>query len=651
MYINEGKIAWVDLTTKKVTYEPSIKYKAYIGGRCLGSYLVYRGVPIACHPLDSENIIVFSTGPLTGTLAPCSGRLNISFKNVASGGISFANAGGHFAPEMKYAGIDHLVIKGKSREPVYLMIADNQVTIHSATDLWGLDSWETEDLLRKKLCDPKIHIATIGQAGENLVTMACIMVDKSRAAGWGGCGAVMGSKKLKAVVARGTQAIVPYSPDNFINCCKEKWQKLYDSQMVRLVQKYGLLGTSGAGGIDGTVPQSVRNMEDEIWDPVKTQKVKEIVFKEKYETRRLANFSCPVYCSHFYHVKEGIFKDLKLEDLKTNVYRAFGSNFDLDDRQYILKANEIANRYGMNCDSLSAVIAWAIEVFQKKLIDPQITEGLILKWGDGPGILDLFHRIAFRNNNWGDLLAKGVYQASSAIGNGTEKYAMHAKKVGMCEQGMRSFKGWALGIMVSTRGGSHLAGAPNTEQKRLSKEESLSLFNIPTAGDPLVYEGKGKLVSWFEKYKIIADTLGICTSASYWFDTNLLGPEDFSELLFWATGWHVSGEDLLKLGERVYNIEKGFNTLHASFSRKDDMPPYKLTHIPVSGGPFKGEKIEVGKWNTMLDEYYESHGWDRESGWQTEEKLLELGLPELAKELRKAGRLKKKSGTANGCLQ
>lgn len=638
MFSLGGKVAWINLSNNQVKLESTERYKKFIGGRGVGSYIVFREVPETAHPLSPENIITFNTGPLTGTLSPSSGRINISTKNVATHGISFANAGGHFAPEMKYAGFDHLIIKEKAEKPVYLFIHDNKIEIRSAEHLWGKDAWETEELIMKELADKKIHVAAIGQAGENLVTMACIMFDRSRASGWGGCGAVIGSKNLKALAVRGKGSLQVYDPECFLNFTKLIWKRLLSSNTIQLFQKYGNLGTSGAGGIYGTLAQSVKNMEDEVWEAEKTLKVREIIFKEKYELRKLANFACPINCSRFYHVNEGKFTGQKLEALKTNVYRAFGTNIDLPSREYILMANEMADRYGMNCDSLSATVAWAIDVYQKGLIGKDITDGLDLHWGDGDLQLKLFKLIAYRKG-FGDILAQGVYRASQIIGRGTEKYAMHVKGHGICEQAMRSHKGWALGIMTSTNGGGHLAGAPNTEQQKLSSEEGMRCFGVPTAGEPTIYEGKGKLVAWFEKYKIIADMAGLCLFTTYWIDTSLIGPDDFAKLISLATGWKLEGEDLLNLGESIYNIEKAFNTLHAGFTRKDDRPPYKLTEIPVSSGEFAGEKLLPEKWEKMLDDYYIAHGWDIVTGWQTRECLLKLGLNDVKERLEKAGKL------------
>jgi len=637
MHSIAGKVAWIDLSNRVIKVESTEKYQKYIGGRGVGSYLVFKEVPTNSHPLSPENIITFNTGPLTGTLAPSAGRINISSKNVATNGISFANAGGYFGPEMKYAGYDHLIIQGKAEQPVYLFIHDNEIDIKPAEHLWGKDTWETEEFIKKELQDEKIRVASIGQAGENLVTMACIMFDRSRASGWGGCGAVMGSKNLKAVVVRGKGCLELYNPKEFMSYNSNLWKRMLNTNMIRLFHEYGNLGTSGAGGIFGNLAQSVRNMEDEVWEASKTLKVREVVFREKFEQRKLADFACPITCSRFYHIKEGKFSGHKLEALKTNIYRAFGTNIDLDNKEYILMANEMADRYGLNCDSLSAVVAWAIDVYQRGLIDKVITGGLDLHWGDGELQLKLFNMITFREG-FGDILAQGVFLASKQIGRGTEKYAMHAKGHGICEQGMRSHKGWALGIMTSPIGGGHLAGAPNTEQKRLPPEIGELYFGVPTAGEPTTYDGKGKLVAWFDKYKAISDIVGLCVFATYWIDTSFIGPDDFSNLLSTATGKEINGKNLLHLGEKICNIEKAFNTLHAGFTKKDDYPPYKLTEIPISSGEFAGEKLSKVKWVEMLDEYYKCHQWDINTGLQTPECLLNLDLHDVRDRIQKAGK-------------
>ena len=629
---------WVDLTKGTWWTEETNDYKEFIGGRGVGSWLVFREVPPYADPLGPENIITFDSGPLSGTLAPCSGRLNISTKNVITGGISFSNAGGHFTPQMKYAGFDHIVVKGKAKRPVYLLVKNSSVEIRDAGHLWGKDVWETEEAIKKELNDQSVHVAAIGQAGENLAKIACVIVDRGRAAAWGGSGAVMGSKFLKAVVVSGNTPLQLADPPHFFEAVQRIWSKMDTAPQIKLWRKYGTFGTSGAGGITGDSPQSVRNISEEVWTPEKTQRIREVVFREKWETRRLACFSCPAYCSHFYHVKDGKYQGLMLEGIQSNTVRAFGSNLDVSDPEQILKANELANRFGIDTDEASATISWAMEVYEKNLIDENDTNGLPIRWGDGELVCKLLRMIALREG-FGDLLAEGVFRSAQKIGRGTEKHVVHAKHRGLNEQNIRSHKGWALGIMTSVRGGGHLSGAPNTEQKKVPREVSQRLFGIPGAGEPTVYEGKGKLVCWFEHYKAVVDMVGLCTTTSMWRDVALMTLDDYSELVNFATGWETTGEDLFRAGERVYNIEKAFNTLHAGFLREDDFPVERFMNNPVSGGLYKGEKLDRESWSKMLDEYYDAHGWDKESSWQKKSGLEKLALEEVAKRLAQVNRL------------
>lgn len=632
MKILDGKVAWIDLSSKQVKMEDTSIYQQYVGGRGIGSYIVFQEVPKGTDPLSEANVLTFNTGLLTGTLAPASARLSICTKNVSSQGYTFASSGSFFGLELKLAGIDHVIVKGKASTPVYIFINDGKIEIREADHLWGKDTWKTECSIRNELGDPQIRVGSIGQAGENLVNMACIIFDRNRAAGWGGCGAVMGSKNLKAIAVRGTGSIDIDSPKEFMDFMTDIWKRFDNSQTVKLFRKYANYGTSGGGGVLGTTPQSVRNMNDEYLPPEKTVNIHPQIFKEKYEKRRLGCFGCPIYCSAFYEIHEGKYKGLKLEALKTNVYRALGSNLDITDRETILKANDLIDRYGMNCDSLSAVIAWAIEIFEKGIIDKETTQGLELRWGDSDLLIELITQIANRNG-FGKILADGVYKASLKIGKGSERYAMHIKKHGMCEQAVRMNKGWALGLMTASIAGGHLCGAPNTEQRMMSRTEGENYFGVATAGDGNAYAGKGKLVSWFEKYKILADLTGLCSFTTYWIDTGLVGPADFAHMINLATGWTLSGEDLLQIGERIYNIEKAFNTIHGGFGRSDDMPHQKLTNIPVRSGPFKGSVIDPEKWEGMLDEYYESHGWDVTTGLQTRNCLEKLKLYEVIERL------------------
>jgi len=628
-----GKILQIDLSTEKISISSSESYnKQLIGGRGVGALILFNQVSPETFPLNPDNILIFSTGPLTGTAAPSSGRLSLVTKNVVSGGIAYSNAGGHFAPELKYAGFDHLIVSGKASKPVYLLIDEGKVSIKDASIIWGRNVWETEDIIQNIFSGQDFQILTIGPAGENLVKSACIIINKARALGFGGCGAVMGSKKLKAIVIKGSQPVEAADPDSFMEKCQNSFKKMDESIGANFLRQGGTIAK-----INPKFPLPIRNYQDENWGDT-ASKVEEIVFKKLYETKRLACFNCSLSCSHFYSIEVGEYAGLKCEGVQINALRGFGSNLDIPDPAFILACNALCNKLGLHIDEVSATLSWAFECFERKIITLKDTDGLKLSWGNQNAALTLIEKIAYRNG-FGAILAEGVSRASQIIGRGSQKYAMSIKGTGINEGGMRIKKAWALGIVTSTRGGGHLCGSPNSEGvKNVTSEIGQERYGVPTAGDSVTYEGKAKLVVWFEKFKAVIDSLGMCYFTSYW-QNNLLGPEDYATLLSKITGTLINKEQLFKIGEQIINIEKAYNTLSMGFNREDDFPPERFMNEPVKSGPFKGEYLEKESWNKMLDEYYRLKGWDIKTGWQTDKCLKKLDLDEVGEQLKKAGRL------------
>lgn len=539
--------------------------------------------------------------------------------------------GGHFAPEVKFAGFDYIVVSGKAPSPVYLFIDDGNVKIEDASSIWGKDVWETEEAIKEKIKDKSVQILSIGPAGENLVKGACIIVNKARALGFGGCGAVMGSKNLKAIVVRGKKAIKVADPSGFIEECRKIFKKMDRSIGTNRLRQGGTISKVGP-----RLLLPVRNYQGSYWGE-KSLKVREIVFKKLYEKRRLACFNCPMNCSHFYSIEEEPYTGLKCEGVQINAVQAFGSNLDIPNPAFILRCNALCNKMGLHVDEVSASLAWAFECFERGILTRKDTDGLELKWGREDVVIALIKKIAYRED-FGNVLAEGVQKATQIIGEDSYRYAISVKGAGVNEIKMRVYKGWALGIFTSTRAGGHLSGSPNTEGANLTPELNQLRYGVSTAGDPRTYKGKAKLVFWFERYKAVIDSLGMCYFTSYWQD-NLLGPGEYARLFFKATGKLISADDLFKVGQRIQNIEKAFNTLHRGFSRKDDFPPERLMNEPVKSGPFKGERLEKSCWNKLLDEYYTVQGWDPKTGWQTDRCLERLGLNKVKEKLEKKGRL------------
>jgi len=306
----------------------------------------------------------------------------------------------------------------------------------------------------------------------------------------------------------------------------------------------------------------------------------------------------------------------------------------VDDTCAILKAQEECCQLGLDIDNTSGVIAWAIDCFQHNLITKKDTDGLELDWGDHGVILELIRKIAFREG-FGNMLAEGSLRASKVVGKGSEKFAFHIKGQELIE-GIRSLKGWALGNVVSCRGSTHTRGALSTEARKWSEEDSQRFFGIKTAGDPTTYSGKAKAIVQVEKAASLWDSLGICYFLATKNAPQGINPGELAQLFSLATGIKLSEKDIMKIGERIHNVEKMFNVYHVGFTREDDYPPQRLMEEPVKSGPLKGELLRRADWDSMLDEYYTLHGWQESTSWPTREKLEALDLPECVDRLEEA---------------
>jgi aldehyde:ferredoxin oxidoreductase len=618
-----GKILFVDLSRKETRVESIDPYLPFVGGRGINLWLLFNLVGTHIEPLDPESVLILGAGPMNGTLAPASGRLSIEFKNLITGGIGSANCGGRFSAEMKYAGYDHIVIQGRAARPTYIMIQDGHVHFRDASDLWGQDTWTTDRMIKEKEADPQLSTLTIGPAGERLVKYACIIGDRGRAAAYGGNGAIMGSKNLKAIAVRGKSSPVRVArPDAFMERLRLFREQVFDkSSAVRIHREGGTLGIYFLGGENR--PHGVKNLREEFWSNSSIQNVTRDKF-DPFMTRRHSCFGCPVYCLAIYRVKGFL-----CEGIQANSVRAFGSNMDVTRAEDVLHAHGLCNRYGLDADQTSATIAWAIECFEKEIISPKDTDGLVLRFGDGTCVTQLINKIV-RREGLGDILAQGVDEASQRIGRGSEELAGLVKKASIMEQGMRSHRAWALGIVTSTRGVGHLRGASVLEFQKIPPEISQKVLQIEDIVNPTSYQNKAALVVWQERYKGIIDMLGLCIIPSMWADITLYTPDDIAGLLNDLTGKSYSVKELQDCGEKIQTLERAFNLLHAGLGRAHDMPPKKFVETPVHEGIFKGERIDLEKWNQMLDEYYDLHGWDRESGWPTKNTLSSLGLEEVA---------------------
>lgn len=626
-----GKILFCDLTSGTFRTEPTEDYiERFFGARGINQWLVAQMAGDA-DPLGPDNVIALGAGLLVGTLAPSAGRLTVSAISPLTGATGYSNAGGKFASNMKYAGYDNVIIQGRAAEPVYLYIADDEVVIRPAPRAWGADALEAGRIIRSEL-PTHADILTIGQAGENLVRYASLIVSSGRAAGRSGFGAVMGSKNLKAIAVSGTGAVTPADPERFIDLTRQAWDQVLASEITRQRQRHGChrFGYSkyymGQAKSFQTQPQAdeMMRLEPEIF--------------RQWEKGRLACAACPTYCSGWLEIDEGEYAGLAAEGIEASDVTDFGPRLGIYDAGFVVKAHSLVNRYGMDMDSVSVTIAWAMECWQRGLLTAADTGGLAIEWGDRGVVQQLLHDIAHRQG-FGAILAEGVNIASQRIGRGTDRYAWHVKGQEMVEDAGRIGRGWGLAAAVDTRGGGHMSGAPATEFAMWPPEVCEDVLGVPTAGDPLSYEGKAASVVYYERLKVIIDSLGMCYLNTEWSDWRLPRLGELAGLLEAATGRHHSADELMLIGDRILNIEKALNTLRRGFTREDEKLPWRFFDEPLLRGAFEGDKLDRDRWEEMLSEYYELHGWDPATGWQTEAALLEAGLPELAEKLRGSGRL------------
>ena len=634
-----GKILRVDLSQRSITEQPTSDYISYaIGGRGIGQWILFREVDPQVEAYDPQNILVLGAGPLVGTMAPSGNRLSVDTKNPLTGGVCASNAGGHFAPELKWSGYDSIVITGQSATPVFLWIHDRQAELREASHLWGYDTWQTETAIRAELGDLRVRVTSIGPAGENRVRGACLMVDRARAAGRGGAGAVMGSKRLKAVAVRGTGTLTPADDAAFMQTVDRCNQKIRNSSIIEVYRAGGSMRFAGAGGADGNLPQGVRNYQDCFWPLQKSRRIYEPALKEGYEVRRLGCFNCPINCSHFYAVREGVFVGSAGEGFEINSGRGFGSNLDIDYPPAIIEAHNYCSRMGLDVDIAAACMGFAFEAYDRGDLSREEANGLDLTWGNHEAAIELLHALVERKGI-GELLAEGVKRASETLGRGSAAYALQVKGADLNEASMRPMKAWALGIILSTHGGGHLDGAPGAWAWRGQEKLAEEIFGNPRPGAAGDYSNQASVVIWFENYKAVIDMLGMCYFTSMWIDSQALSPDDYASLLSAGSGRQYSGEGLMELGRNLHQVQKAFNTLHAGFTRADDHPPRRLSE-PAKSGPFAGERLDPAKWEDMLDEYYRANLWDLETGWQTAKSLRMTGLDEVAEKLHVYGRLK-----------
>lgn len=630
-----GKILRVDLSSNKILIENTEDYaKRFIGGRAINSFILLNEMDAGTKWSDAENMLIFGVGCLAGTLTPGACRVSVDTKNAFNNGKGSANFGGHFGPELKYAGFDHVVITGRAKNPVYLWIHDGKAELIDASSIWGKTTDQTEEIIQRELGDNRVKVASIGPAGENMVRGSCIISDCAKAGAGSGVGCVMGSKKLKALAVRGHGSISVAEPGKFldlVNTAFEKVQVAFDAGRIprNLEERLDPENSFWQRRSD-----NVRNGQETYWPLEKRIRLQgRDSGVPKYEKKSTACFCCPVRCMPFLEIDEGKYKGTKGTGYWVNSV-FYSQRFDVDDSAASLKYHLLANQLGLDGDNASVVLSWAFECYQKGLLTKEDTDGLELEWGNGDAMIKMAQKLAYRQGI-GDFLADGVKEASRKLGKGSEQFAIHMKGQDSVDPGYRIEKGWGLGLSTSTVAGRHLRGAaiPSSSLRKIPSLRNLS-------SSPIEYKDQAETVFWTSQAKEIEDMAGVCSQPLGTLDSiNVLGPSEIAELISAAMGIDLTEEELMRLGRRGYNLEKAFNTIHSDFSRKDDYPPKRYMEEPITSGIYCGHKCDKEEWDKMLNRYYALHGWDQETGLQTYKCLMELDMEDVVKKLDKAGKL------------
>ena len=606
-----GRILRVDLSSEEIRVNKleSEVLRKFIGGVGLAAKIIYDEVKPETPPLDPENKLVFMTGPLTGTLVPCTGRYVVCAKSPLTNAWGESHSSGFWARELKRAGYDGIIVEGESEKPVYLIINDEDVRIEDANEFWGKGCPETEESIKKRLGE-EYKVACIGPAGEKLVRFASIINDGGRAAGRCGMGAVMGSKKLKAIAVKGTKDIPMKDPKRIRSILKRIYPQIMSFPTTQIYASYGTSGELLSFYEYGDVP--IKNFSLGKWDKI------DMISGETYNAvmvkAKRACWNCPIACWRYVKVDEGPYAGLELErGPEYETLTALGSLLLNERLDIIVKANSLCNYYGLDTISTGVSIAFAMECFEKGVITPQDAMGLNLKWGDSEAILKMIEFIGERKG-LGDILAEGVKRASEKIGKGSEKFAMHVKGLEMPMHDPRAFKGMGLQYAVSNRGACHLQGLI----LRIEQGQRMTDLKIYERLNRFETKGKGKVLAIVQNWHEVLESLIICKFLG-------IPPGHIPGLYALTTGIYVTLEELLEAGERIYNVKRMFN-VKCGITRKDDVLPYRIMNERLSEGGTLGHIISLEELNAMLDEYYEARGWD-ENGVPREETLKRLGLP------------------------
>ena len=618
-----GKILFVDLSKGKITEEsvPESIYRDFIGGIGLGARILYERMKPKADPLGPDNMLGFVTGPLTGTTATPSGRYMVVTKSPLTGAWADANSGGFFGPELKAAGYDAVFFTGISPKPVYLWVSSGKAELKDASHLWGKDAVVTEETLQKELNEPRARAACIGPAGEARSLLAAIITDKGRAAGRGGVGAVMGAKRLKAVVARGNKKVAVANAEK-LKASREAAIKSY--QAGQFQQGLSALGTGGGTSHLTSVGEvGIKNYSVFGTEAMPTCTKLDTANLEKYKIRKYACQGCTIACGALLELKEGPFAIAgEMHRPEYETLAAFGLMCFNDNAESVIKANDICNRYGIDTISAGMAIAFAIECYEKGLITSKDTGGIKLNWGNAEAVVAMLEKMA-RREGFGAVLADGVKKAAEKIGKGAEQYAMHVHGRELPMHDTRNWPARSAGYLVDADASNH----------SFSDAAMMLELGIPIGFDPALqapkvelhgdYENKGPLYKMGFEFFMLLSSAGLCSLAGV-FNPGV----PVAEFIASVTGWDFTWVEGLNAGHRILTLRQAFN-VREGLTPAEFTLPKRMADPPV-GGPNAGLKVDI---DALKTHSFAALGWDIKTGKPYRGTLVKLGLDELTKDL------------------
>jgi len=603
-----GKILSIDLGNGKVEAVPvdPDDIRDFIGGKGYAAKLLWNHTSPKVDPLGPGNVIILATGPLTATRVPATGRMCFVTKSPLTDTYNDSHVGGHFASEMKYAGYDFIIIKGKSVSPVFIYIKDEDIQIRDASTLWGKDSFETEEKIKDMLNDKRIRVASIGPAGENLVRYACVNIDLYRQAGRGGVGAVMGSKNLKAIAVKGSGFIKVHDPGTFDKYVEECYDAIEADENLYTMKRWGT-GRSVAWSSDQSL-YPTRNYHSATFKGAENLTGEEM--ERKIWIKRRACFGCPIHCGHLAVTRGSSgYPRAVVEGVEYETTALLGADCGIDDIEAVTYANMLCDRLGLDTLSTGGTIAWAMECYEKGLITDEKTEGLELKFGNAKAMIAMIKKIAYRKG-FGNLLAEGVKIASEKIGG--KEFAMHVKGLELPGWAIRAAPSMGLAYATADRGGCHQRAWPISYDLGSKTPDGKVLERFSP-------EGKASPTKYQQDVTASLYSLIACD-----FSTGTIGVDRYVSLLNAATGWNYDKKKFIEIGERIWNLIRLYN-IREGITKKDDSLPERIHSDPLPDGVARGKKLPKKNFDIMLREYYEARGWD-ENGVPKKETLERLGL-------------------------